>query len=137
MIRLKGLTNESFVLLDEMYCRGRLIVGSLERQAYTPGVCFCSAQSLTVRCMLALSHGGLLIAEMAARADIVPGLRYRELQGAFPSRTLAVVWDKQRSLSALARTYVDVSNGARSRRAGRQRAPCFGRTCSVSQRART
>ncbi len=107
-IRLADIANEPFILLDEMHCLGRQIIDFCNRQAYSPQVCCRSAQLLTVQRMVALGHGISLIPEMAARANSVDGVRYRELHDARPTRTLAAVWHKHRFQSGLARGWLEL-----------------------------
>lgn len=101
-LTIADVAEEPFVLLSEAHCLGEQIVSFCKQQSCLPAVSCHSAQLLTVQEMVGLGHGVSLIPEMAVRGDKSKGRVYRSLSGQKPSRTIAMIWKKNRYQSPLA-----------------------------------
>ena len=107
-ITMQDLSTEPFILLSETHCLGEQIVSFCKEHSCLPAVSCHSAQLLTVQELVALGHGVSLIPQMAAAVDRHRRRRYRPLTGVRPTRTLAVIWRKQRYQSRLVREFVNM-----------------------------
>lgn len=105
-VTLADIQGQPFVLLSETHCLGEQIVSFCRQEECSPSIRCRSAQLLTVQELVALRHGISLIPEMAAAADKTKRLKYRSLLGDKPSRTLAVIWHKQRFQTPLVREFL-------------------------------
>lgn len=100
-LSLADFAEEPFVLLSEAHCLGEQIVSFCKQQSCLPVVSCHSAQLLTVQEMVAMGHGVSLIPEMAVRGDKSKSRVYRTLSSPRPSRTIAMIWKKNRYQSQL------------------------------------
>lgn len=99
---LESLGRLPFVLLDEMHCLGDQIVRFCQHRDCLPAVTCKTAQLLTVQQMVGLGQGVSLVPEIAARKDRNSDVRYVSLGAEAPSRTIAMMWHRDRYLSPLA-----------------------------------
>jgi LysR family hydrogen peroxide-inducible transcriptional activator len=100
-LTLADFAEEPFVLLSEAHCLGEQIVRFCKHESCLPTVSCHSAQLLTVQEMVGLGHGVSLIPEMAITGDKSKSRVYRSLSGHKPTRTIAVIWKKNRFQSPL------------------------------------
>jgi LysR family transcriptional regulator, hydrogen peroxide-inducible genes activator len=117
-VTMADLSEERFVLLSEMHCLGQQVVSFCKQQSCQPSVSCHSAQLLTVQELVALGHGVSLIPQMAVDADKSQRRKYRSLAGEKPTRTIAMIWRKDRSRSPLVER---LSQIVRTHAAARQR----------------
>jgi LysR family hydrogen peroxide-inducible transcriptional activator len=104
---VEDLIDEPFILLSEMHCLGRDILAFCKRKSCRPFVTCHSSQLLTVQELVSVGHGVSLLPEMACRLDRHPQRRYRRLSGEAPSRSLCLVWHKQRYQRPILRRFIE------------------------------
>jgi len=92
------IRDESFVLLREVHCLGDQIVGFCRQQEFQPQVACETAQISTIQEMIRLELGISLLPEMAIRPSD-EGIVYRPLRKLQPTRTIAVAWNRHKTLS--------------------------------------
>jgi LysR family hydrogen peroxide-inducible transcriptional activator len=90
------LDGQAFILVSEMHCLGQQIIDFCDRQSCNPQVRCRSSQVLTVQELVSVGHGVSLIPAMACRGDKHAGRVYRKLSGAKPTRTIGMIWHRQR-----------------------------------------
>jgi LysR family hydrogen peroxide-inducible transcriptional activator len=95
-ISMQDVSLERFVLLSETHCLGRQVVSFCKDQSCQPAISCRSAQLLTVQELVAAGNGVSLIPQMAVNADHSQQTRYRSLTGEKPTRTIAMIWRKNR-----------------------------------------
>jgi LysR family hydrogen peroxide-inducible transcriptional activator len=117
-ITMQDVSEERFVLLSEMHCLGQQVVSFCKQRSCQPSVSCHSAQLLTVQELVALGHGVSLIPQMAVDADKSQRRKYRSLAGEKPTRTIAMIWRKDRSRSPLVQRLIET---VRTHAAGRRR----------------
>jgi DNA-binding transcriptional LysR family regulator len=91
-ITLDNLTNEPFVLLDDMHCLGRQTLQLCADRNCTPAVSCHTAQLLTLQELVALGQGVSLVPEMAASRGGDNRVVYRKLQGSPVEREIGMIW---------------------------------------------
>jgi LysR family hydrogen peroxide-inducible transcriptional activator len=102
------LTGQAFILLSEMHCLGEQIVSFCNQESCSPFMVCRSAQLLTVQELVSVGHGVSLLPAMACEADRRSGRVYRRLSGPAPSRTLAMIWHKQRYQQPPVRRFIEM-----------------------------
>jgi LysR family hydrogen peroxide-inducible transcriptional activator len=95
-VTMQDVSKERFVLLSETHCLGQQVLSFCKDQSCHPAVSCRSAQLLTVQELVALGHGVSLIPQMAVSADRSQQTKYRSLSGEKPTRTIAMIWRKNR-----------------------------------------
>ena len=121
-VTVRDLDGQPFILLSEMHCLGQQIVSFCNQESCRPFIVCRSAQLLTVQQFVSVGHGVSLLPAMACALDRDPQRQYRRLAEPRPTRTLAMVWHKQRYQRPLVRRFIDLmrakpaSNGGRKRR---------------------
>jgi LysR family transcriptional regulator, hydrogen peroxide-inducible genes activator len=107
-VTIQDLTGQPFILLSEMHCLGQQIVAFCNEASCSPFMVCRSAQLLTVQELVSVGHGVSLLPEMACEADR-HGLRvYRRLSGSTPTRTLAMIWHRQRFQQPTVRRFIEL-----------------------------
>lgn len=107
-ITMSDVSKEPFVLLSETHCLGEQIVSFCKQQTCLPRVSCHSAQLLTVQELVALGHGVSLVPKMAADMDSSRHRSYRSLSGKKPTRTLAMIWHKDRYQGPLVGQFIEL-----------------------------
>jgi LysR family hydrogen peroxide-inducible transcriptional activator len=107
-VTVADLSSQPFVLLSEVHCLGRQIVAFCNQEACTPFMACRSAQILTVQELVSVGHGVSLLPAMACQMDKSSQRVYRRLQGTAPTRTLAMIWHRQRYQRPIVRRFVDL-----------------------------
>jgi LysR family hydrogen peroxide-inducible transcriptional activator len=107
-ITFADLNGHSFILLSEMHCLGQQILSLCREESCRPVMICRSAQLLTVQRLVSAGHGISLVPEMACGSGSGGRRRYRHLSGARPTRTLAMIWHKQRYQRDLVRQFVEL-----------------------------
>jgi LysR family hydrogen peroxide-inducible transcriptional activator len=130
-VTMQDLSLERFILLSETHCLGQQVVSFCKGQACQPAVSCRSAQLLTVQELVATGHGVSLIPQMAVNADRSRQTKYRSLTGEKPTRTIAMIWRKNRYHSPAVERFIDAlrtyaadgrgANGRRKRRSPSER----------------
>jgi LysR family transcriptional regulator, hydrogen peroxide-inducible genes activator len=95
-VTMQDVSLERFVLLSETHCLGQQVISFCKGQQCQPAVSCRSAQLLTVQELVAAGHGVSLIPQMAVSSDRSQQTKYRSLTGERPSRTIAMIWRKNR-----------------------------------------
>ncbi|HEV8068550.1 MAG TPA: LysR family transcriptional regulator [Planctomycetaceae bacterium] len=95
-VSMQDVSLERFVLLSETHCLGRQVVSFCKGQSCQPAISCRSAQLLTVQELVAAGNGVSLIPQMAVSADRSQQTKYRSLTGEKPTRTIAMIWRKNR-----------------------------------------
>jgi len=125
-VTMQDLSLERFVLLSETHCLGQQVVSFCKEQSCQPAISCRSAQLLTVQELVALGHGVSLIPQMAVKADRSQHTKYRSLSGEKPTRTIAMIWRKNRYHSPAVERFIgalrDYSANGRCRNGRRKRA---------------
>jgi LysR family hydrogen peroxide-inducible transcriptional activator len=106
-IRLEELTEERFILLNEMHCLGGQVASFCRQQSFAPPVSCRTAQLSTVQQLIDRGLGVSLLPALAREADRGSARVYRELAGPPLVRTLAAVWHRQRYLSPTTRLFLE------------------------------
>ncbi len=95
-VTLRDLTGHPFVLLDPVHCLGAQIVQFCRDRSCVPVVRCRSSQLFTVQKIVGMGLGVSLIPEMACAADAASGCCYRVLHGAYPQRTIGLIYHRRR-----------------------------------------
>jgi LysR family hydrogen peroxide-inducible transcriptional activator len=91
-LSLRELTQEPFLLLDEMHCFGRQTLQLCADRECVPAISCRTAQLLTIQEMVALEQGVSLVPAMAAGRNRDRRIVYRSLSGPPVEREIAMVW---------------------------------------------
>jgi LysR family hydrogen peroxide-inducible transcriptional activator len=105
-VSLDELANEPFVLMNELHCLGDQIVGFCKQRGYSPGVSCEGVQLLTIQELVAQGHGVSLIPAMAHAMDRGRRCEYRSLSEPTPTRTIQMVWHKDRYQSPVVKDFI-------------------------------
>lgn len=95
-IRAADLESERFILMKEGHCLGDQVLSFCNRREINPKVSCRSAQIETVQALVEAGLGVSLIPAMACHEGRDASPIYRKLDSPRPTRTIAVVWPKQR-----------------------------------------
>lgn len=105
-LTLKELSDEPFLLLNDSHCLTHNTLSFCERKKFQPLITSRISQLATLQELVALGQGISLIPQMARALDVNPTRVYRSLSGEKPTRTVALVWHKQRFQSAVVQRFV-------------------------------
>lgn len=105
-VTLEHVAGEPFVLLNEIHCLGEQILGFCKQKECVPMIRCRSAQLLTVQELVALGHGISLVPAMARAMDRGRRCEYRSLADPRPTRTIRMVWHKDRYQSPLVKAFI-------------------------------
>jgi LysR family hydrogen peroxide-inducible transcriptional activator len=86
-----------------------------------------SAQLLTVQELVAAGHGVSLIPAMACALDCDRRRHYKRLSGRRPTRTLAMIWHRQRYQRPIVKAFIELLGESVRRRAADHGANATGR----------
>lgn len=100
------VADEPFVLMDELHCLGEQVIGYCKQQGCLPIVQCQSVQLLTIQELVALGHGISLIPAMACEMDRGRRCAYRSLKNPMPTRTIRMVWHRDRYQSSLVQQFI-------------------------------
>lgn len=107
-VRFADLTDEPFLLLDDLHCFGDQVLSLCRRGGkFEPRVACRGEQIGTLLALVAEGVGVSIVPEMAAAEESGKKRIYRPLAGPAPSRTLCAVWHKQRYRPPAVRAFVD------------------------------
>lgn len=107
LVRFADLVAEPFVLLNEMHCLGEQVLGFCTQQGCSPIVRCRSVQLLTIQELVASGHGVSLIPASACDADRGRRCEYRTVREPTPTRTLRVIWRKDRYRPPVVQEFLD------------------------------
>jgi len=107
-VTIEDLNGQAFILLSEMHCLGQQIVAFCNQESCSPFMVCRSAQLLTVQELVSVGHGVSLLPAMACEFDRHSRRVYRRLTGSVPSRTLAMIWHKQRYQQPPVRRFIEL-----------------------------
>jgi LysR family hydrogen peroxide-inducible transcriptional activator len=114
-ITLRDLSQERFILLNEMHCLGEQVLSLCRAHDCQPTIACRSAQIATVQALIALGQGVSLLPDMACRADHGKQLVYRPLANEEPRRTIAAAWHRHSYHSPAAECFLaDLRDWARA-----------------------
>lgn len=105
-LTLKDLSEEPFLLLNDSHCLTHNALSFCERKKFQPLITSRISQLATLQELVALGQGISLIPQMARDLDVNPTRVYRSLSGEKPTRTIAMVWHKQRFQSGVVQRFV-------------------------------
>jgi LysR family hydrogen peroxide-inducible transcriptional activator len=105
-ISLDRVAKEPFVLIDEVHCLGEQVIGFCKQQGCLPVVRCQSVQLLTIQRLVALGHGVSLIPAMAQEKDRLSRCEYRRIARPAPTRTIRLVWHRDRYQSPLVKEFI-------------------------------
>ena len=105
-LKLQDLKTEPFILLDEAHCLTGSVLSFCQRKEMKPIVNCRSSQLQTVQSLIGLGHGISLIPSMATSVGKSCDIVYRPVVGK-PTRTIALLWHRQRFRSRLARQLIE------------------------------
>jgi LysR family hydrogen peroxide-inducible transcriptional activator len=91
-IAMEDLSDEPFILLNEMHCLGEHVLSFCNAHGCHPSISCRSAQITTIQSLIAMRQGVSLLPAMAQRADRDQRRVYRPLTPDEPRRTIAVIW---------------------------------------------
>jgi LysR family transcriptional regulator, hydrogen peroxide-inducible genes activator len=106
-ITLEDVAGEPFVLMNEIHCLGEQIMGFCKQQGCLPAIRCRSAQLLTIQELVALGHGVSLIPAMSRAMDRGRRCEYRSLADPKPTRTIRLIWHKDRYQSPLVKAFIE------------------------------
>jgi LysR family transcriptional regulator, hydrogen peroxide-inducible genes activator len=107
------LVGEPFILMNELHCLGEQVVGLCKQQGCLPAIVCQSVQLLTIQELVALAYGISLIPAMARQMDRGRRCTYRSLGAPTPTRTIHMVWHKDRYQSPVVKEFIqDLRNAA-------------------------
>lgn len=105
-LSLKDLSDEPFLLLNDSHCLTANALSFCERKKFQPLITSRISQLTTLQELVGLGHGISLIPQMARELDVNPTRVYRSLSGDKPTRTIAMVWHKQRFQSRVFQRFI-------------------------------
>ncbi|HVK13710.1 MAG TPA: hydrogen peroxide-inducible genes activator [Gemmataceae bacterium] len=109
VVRFGDLSDEPFLLLDDLHCFGDQVLSLCRRGArFEPRVA-CKGEQIGT--LLALVSGGVgvtVVPRMAATAEPSKSREYRPLAAPGPTRTLCAVWHKHRYRPPAVRAFLDL-----------------------------
>ena len=106
-VTLEEIAGEPFVLLNEVHCLGEQVIGFCKQGGCLPAVRCRSAQLLTVQELVALGHGVSLVPAMARGLDRGLRCEYRPLSDPKPTRTIRMVWHRDRYQSPVVKEFIE------------------------------
>ena len=118
-VTTNDLNGQPFILLSEMHCLGQQIVAFCNQESCSPFMVCRSAQLLTVQELVSVGHGVSLLPAMACDFDRHSHRVYRRLHGSAPTRTLAMIWHKQRYQQPPVRRFIEMMRDKVAKPAGR------------------
>jgi LysR family transcriptional regulator, hydrogen peroxide-inducible genes activator len=111
-ITLEEVAEEPFVLMNELHCLGEQIMGFCRQQDCLPAVRCRSVQLLTVQELVALGHGVSIVPAMARDRDRGRRCEYRSVTDQELTRTIRMVWHKDRHQSLLVKCFMQMLRDA-------------------------
>lgn len=111
-ITLADVAEEQFVLINELHCLGEQIMGFCTQKGCLPVVRCRSVQLLTVQELVALGHGISIIPAMARDRDRGRRCEYRSVTDQKLTRTIRMVWHKDRHQSSLVKCFMQMLRDA-------------------------
>ena len=105
-VPLARVAEEPFVFIDEVHCLGEQVIGFCKQQGCLPVVRCQSVQLLTIQRLVALGHGVSLIPAMAQNADRGPRCEYRRVAKPSPTRTIRLIWHRDRYQSPVIKEFI-------------------------------
>jgi LysR family hydrogen peroxide-inducible transcriptional activator len=97
-LRITDIAQEKFILMKEGHCLGQQALQFCHSRDLHPHVTCRSAQMETIQALIMAGLGISLVPRMAARTGPGPKPVFRSLAGPKPTRTIVVIWRKQRPL---------------------------------------
>lgn len=107
------LDSERLIVMKEGHCLGDQVLNFCERRATRPTVSIRSAQIETIQSLVRAGIGLSLIPEMAVLEGRKDAPVYRSFTSARPSRAIAAMWPRQRSLGRAAEAFLKCVDEAR------------------------
>lgn len=105
-VSFEDIAEEPFVLMSELHCLGEQTIGFCRNQGCTPIIRCQGVQLLTIQKLVALGMGISLVPAMAVEKERDQRCVYRTLSGASPSRTIQMIWHKDRYQSHVMRAFL-------------------------------
>jgi LysR family hydrogen peroxide-inducible transcriptional activator len=107
-VTMEDVNGQAFVLLSDVHCLGQQILSFCNQESCRPFIVCRSAQLLTVQQFVSIGHGVSLLPAMACELDRHPDRCYRHLSGTRPTRTLGLIWHRQRYQRPLVRRFIEL-----------------------------
>ncbi len=111
-VALARVAEEPFVLIDEVHCLGEQVIGFCKQQGCLPIVRCQSVQLLTIQRLVALGHGVSLVPAMAREPVRGSHCEYRRVADPTPTRTIRLIWHRDRYQSPLVNQFISVLRSA-------------------------
>lgn len=105
-VTLEEIAGEPFVLMNEVHCLGEQVMGFCKQGGCLPAVRCRSAQLLTVQELVALGLGVSLVPAMARGVDRGLRCEYRPLADPKPTRTIRMIWHRDRFQSPVVKEFI-------------------------------
>ena len=109
VVRFGDLSDEPFLLLDDLHCFGDQVLSLCRRGARFEPQVACKGEQIGT--LLALVSGGVgvtVVPQMATLAEPSKMREYRPLAAPAPTRTLCAVWHKHRYRPPAVRAFVEL-----------------------------
>ncbi|MBX3443890.1 MAG: LysR family transcriptional regulator [Planctomyces sp.] len=110
-VALRDLAAEPFVLMNELHCLGEQVLGFCRQEGCEPQIHCQSVQLLTIQELVAQGQGVSLIPSMACESDRGRKCSYRSLTAPTPTRTIRMVWHRDRYQSPLLKRLLQAMRG--------------------------
>lgn len=108
-VDLSEFRKEPFMLMKQGYGFRELAVAGCRSVGFEPKVAYESAQMETILSLVAVGLGVSLVPRMATDRERIPSPVYLEIARPRLTRTLALVWRKDKYLSGAARAFLEVA----------------------------
>lgn len=108
-VELGAVAKEPFMVLKQGFGFRDLALSSCRKAGFEPRIAYESAQVDTIQAMVAVGLGVTLVPRMAAERDRSPAPVFLEVSKPRITRTLALVWRRDRYISAAATAFLDVA----------------------------
>jgi LysR family hydrogen peroxide-inducible transcriptional activator len=107
-IHIKELDDFPFIALSEMHCLGEQVQSFCHRQNLELKIVCDTSQLTTVKNCVEIGLGVSLVPRALALSDKSQQVNYRPLNGAVPQRKIAAATHAERTLSFLAKKFIEI-----------------------------
>ncbi|HAX68129.1 MAG TPA: hypothetical protein DCY14_00850 [Anaerolineae bacterium] len=107
-IHVKELDDFPFIALSEMHCLGEQVQSFCHRQNLELKIVCDTSQLTTVKNCVEIGLGVSLVPRALALSDKSQQVNYRPLNGAVPQRKIAAATHAERTLSFLAKKFIEI-----------------------------
>jgi len=108
-VELTAVAKEPFMVLKHGFGFRDLALSACRKAGFEPRIAYESAHIDTIQAMVAVGLGVALVPRMAAERDRDPAPVFLDVSRPVLTRTLALVWRRDRYISAAAAAFLDVA----------------------------